>query len=89
MENNILHEEYYPHDGVTMTNDLSSRMRNIYDFAVAYENILRDGQTATDNKVSISDYATSTEGESDKIWTYTKKWKRISDAPFNKSSGNR
>lgn len=71
--NNILHEEYYPHDGVTMTNDLSSRMRNIYDFAVAYENILRDGQTATDNKVSISDYATSTEGESDKIWTYTKK----------------
>ena len=70
--NNILHHEYYPNDGVKMNNELKSRMRNMYDFAVAYENILRDGQSTTENKVVTKNYNSSKNGEANTIWTYTR-----------------
>lgn len=70
--NNILHHEYYPNDGVKMNNELKSRMRNMYDFVVAYENILRDGQSTTENKVITKNYSSSKDGTADTIWTYTR-----------------
>ena len=68
----ILHNEYYPWDNVLMDDELKAGMRNVYDFAVAYENLLRDGQTTTDQKVVVENYPASTTGESNKIWTYTR-----------------
>lgn len=69
---NILHMEYYPNDVVFMDDELKARMRNMMDFAVAYENILRDGQIKSEHLVDIDGYEISTKGESDKIWTYVK-----------------
>ena len=47
-------------------------MAEMADFTVAYENLLRDGQCTTENRVEIADYKTSKDGQSDTIWTYTR-----------------
>ncbi len=68
----MLHKEYYPEDDVLMSEDLKQDMMNMADFVVAYENILRDGQVPTTNKVVIDGYASTSDGQSDTIWTHTK-----------------
>lgn len=68
----MLCSEYFPNRSLIMSDDLKSRLRNYYDFAVAYENLLRDGQTNTSQAVSATGYATSATGEANKIWAYTK-----------------
>ncbi len=69
----MLHKEYYPDDKIPMSDTLKVRQRNLYDFIVAYENILRDGQETTDNKVIVDGYNSSRNGASNTIWTYTRK----------------
>ena len=69
----ILHKEYYPDDKVPMSDQLKARMRNMYDFEVAYENLLRDGQETTSQMVVTEGYVNSSDGQSDTIWTYTRK----------------
>ena len=68
----MLTDEYYVNDKVPMSGELKPHVRNMYDFAVAYENLLRDGQATTSNKVSVDGYASSRDGASDTIWTYTR-----------------
>lgn len=68
----MLHVEYYPDDGILMEEALKEQMKRVYDFVVAYENLLRDGQWTTDNPVHIEGYAYGKEGASDTIWTYTR-----------------
>lgn len=68
----MLHVEYYPDDDILMDEELTEKMRNLADFIVAYENLLRDGQWTTDNQVKVEGYAHGKEGNSDTIWTYTR-----------------
>lgn len=68
----MLHVEYYPKDQVLMDEELTEKMQAMADFTVAYENILRDGQITTENKVKIEGYAHGKEGASNTIWTYTR-----------------
>lgn len=68
----MLTDEYYVHDNVPMSDELKPHVRNMYDFAVAYENLLRDGQSTSSNKVIVEGYDSSTDGASDTIWTYTR-----------------
>lgn len=69
----ILHVEYYPNDDkVLMDDDLKNRMQKMYDFEVAYENLLRDGQKTTNNKTEIEGYNCSSNGSSNSIWTYSR-----------------
>ena len=49
----MLHKEYYPDDNILMDEELQNKMKDMADFIVAYENILRDGQRTTDNMVDI------------------------------------
>lgn len=70
--NHMLHVEYYPDDTIPMGEELQEAMVKMADFTVAYENLLRDGQYPTDNKVDITVQKVSTDGQSDTIWTYTK-----------------
>ncbi len=70
--NHMLHVEYYPDDDIPMGDELQEAMVKMADFAVAYENLLRDGQYTTGNKVEIADYPTSKDGQSDTVWTYTR-----------------
>lgn len=68
----MLHVEYYPNDNVLMDVNLTDKMRRMSDFTVAYENLLRDGQFTTDNKVIVADYPHGKKGRSDTIWAYTR-----------------
>lgn len=68
----MLHHEYYPSDKILMDEELKDDVVAMYDFAVAYENILRDGQRTTDNEVIIDGYEMSRNGKSDTIWAYTR-----------------
>lgn len=70
--NNMLHVEYYPDDDIPMGDELQKYMVEMADFTTAYENLLRDGQHTTENKVEIEDYQTSKDGKRDTIWTYTR-----------------
>lgn len=68
----MLHHEYYPSDGIVMSEKLKADVESMHDFSVAYENILRDGQKTTDNTVIIDGCKASKNGASDTIWTYTR-----------------
>lgn len=69
---NMLHVEYYPAHDILMSEELKQHVIRMYDFAVAYENILRDGQTKTSCDVTIAQIKTSNSGESNSVWFYTK-----------------
>lgn len=48
----MLCNEYFPNSNLSMSSSLLTSIKTYYDFAVAYENILRDGRTFND--VSLS-----------------------------------
>lgn len=70
--NNMLHVEYYPDDDIPMGDELQEAMVKMADFTVAYENLLRDGQFTTENRVEIAEHQVSRDGQSDTIWAYTR-----------------
>lgn len=69
----MLTKEYFPNKNVVMSEDLKARERKYYDFIVAYENLLRDGQINSNNEIEVKGYENSSTGEANKIWTYGKK----------------
>lgn len=69
----MLTQEYFPNKNVVMSEDLKARERKYYDFIVAYENLLRDGQINSSNEIKVNGYENSRTGEANKIWTYSKK----------------
>ncbi|SFL53728.1 Ig-like domain (group 2) [Lachnospiraceae bacterium KH1T2] len=69
----MLHHEYYPNDLEMTSAEFKDHVESMYNFLVAYENILRDGQSTTDNDVEIPDVKVSKDGEADTIWTYSRK----------------
>ncbi|MCT1404075.1 carbohydrate binding domain-containing protein [Paenibacillus sp. p3-SID867] len=70
---NMLSNEYFPAQNLYMTEELKHRISKLYDFIVAYENLLRDGQTETMNRIEFPAYASSPYGDANKIWAYSKK----------------
>lgn len=69
----MLTQEYFPNKNVVMNEELKARERKYYDFIVAYENLLRDGQINSSNEIKVNGYENSRTGEANKIWTYSKK----------------
>lgn len=69
---NMLHVEYYPDDDIPMGDELQEAMVKMADFTVAYENLLRDGQFTTENRVEIAEHQVSRDGQCDTIWAYTR-----------------
>ncbi|MDG5852773.1 glycoside hydrolase family 66 protein [Clostridium beijerinckii] len=69
----MLTKEYFPNRNVVMDEELKARERKYYDFIVAYENLLRDGQINSNNQIQVEGYENSNIGEANKIWTYGKK----------------
>jgi dextranase len=68
----MLCNEYFPNRALAMSAGLKSKMRYYYDFAVAYENLLRDGQAATRNTVAIEGATVSADGAKGTVWAFTK-----------------
>lgn len=66
MGEHMLCREYFPNDNLVMKDDLKRSLINYYDFAVAYENLLRDGGTfntidltTLDSKIALSAWPAS------------------------------
>lgn len=71
-EGKMLNHEYFPTENLKMSDELIDRERNMYDFVVSYENLLRDGQHETNNIVYVYNHPHSSKDEAGKIWTSTK-----------------
>ncbi|MFC5464128.1 glycoside hydrolase family 66 protein [Lederbergia graminis] len=70
---NMLCNEYFPAQNLVMNDELQARTVKLYDFIVAYENLLRDGQTETTNRIEFLGYASSSLGQANKVWSFGKK----------------
>lgn len=70
---NMLSDEYFPADGKKRMDDgLRSAVGRLYDFLVAYENLLRDGQRPVSRTVWLENLPVSTDGRSDTVWCFAK-----------------
>lgn len=69
----MLSDEYFPADrNKRMDSTLQRNVERLYDFVVAYENLLRDGQTPVERKVEAEGYPVSTNGDANTIWCFAK-----------------
>ena len=70
---NMLSDEYFPADGKKRMDDgLRSAVGRLYDFLVAYENLLRDGQRPVSRTVRLENLPVSADGRSDTVWCFAK-----------------
>ncbi|WP_227521928.1 glycoside hydrolase family 66 protein [Bacillus solitudinis] len=70
---NMLSNEYFPAQHLYMDEELKQRIAKQYDFIVAYQNLLRDGQIETQNRIEVLDFENTPYGDPNTIWTYGKK----------------
>ena len=68
----MLSSEYFPSNNLKMSSDLKSKLRDYYDFLVAYQNLLRDNIKNTIVKTEIIGVESSTFGTGDSVWTFGK-----------------
>ncbi|MEA5015916.1 MAG: glycoside hydrolase family 66 protein [Candidatus Limiplasma sp.] len=69
----MLSDEYFPGDqNKGMEESLTRDVERMYDFIVAYENLLRDGQSPLQHKVAIENRPVSENGQADTIWCFAK-----------------
>ncbi|GAB3459141.1 glycoside hydrolase family 66 protein [Massilia terrae] len=68
----MLCSDYFPNRALAMSPALKAALQRYYDFAVAYENLLRDGQAAAAGTVSIAGQAVSADGQKDTVWAFAK-----------------
>ncbi len=69
----VLSDEYFPSDyKKKMRFTLPEDVQRLYDFSVAYENLLRDGQKPTERTVSLESIPTSMNGKADTVWVFSK-----------------
>lgn len=69
----MLSDEYFPADrNKRMDEHLQQAMLRLYDFAVAYQNLLRDGQTPIRRTIDIAGVPGSPDGRTNTIWGFAK-----------------
>ena len=68
----MLSNEYFPKNNLKMSEEHLQRQQNLQNFIVAYENLLRDGLEDNHNKIHIDGYESSSQGDPNKIWAYSK-----------------
>ncbi|MEW9050031.1 MAG: glycoside hydrolase family 66 protein [Neobacillus sp.] len=71
-DGNMLSNEYFPAQNLYMDEELKVRIAKLYDFIVAYQNLLRDGQLNTSNRIDVEKYENNEHGEPNTVWTYSK-----------------
>ena len=70
---NMLSDEYFPADGKKhMSEELQTAVGRLYDFLVAYENLLRDGQKPVSRRVVLENLPVSTDARNDTVWCFAK-----------------
>jgi dextranase len=71
-DGNMLSNEYFPAQNLYMDEELKTRIARLYDFIVAYQNLLRDGQSNTTNRINVDTFKNNDHGEPNTLWTYSK-----------------
>lgn len=67
----MLSNEYFPDDRhKRMDETLQAAVVRLYDFAVAYENLLRDGQTPVERTVTAKGCTVSSNGKANTVWCF-------------------
>jgi dextranase len=70
---NMLAKEYFPNKSLKISDELNDQLIRYYDFAVAYQNLLRDGAEEIDKTVtSSSEISISNKAEQGSVWTFAK-----------------
>lgn len=69
---NMLGREYFPDKTLSIPAELEHRLVRYYDFAVAYQNLLRDDIIEVDSNVSSSDLTISDNVVLSTVWNFTK-----------------
>ena len=64
----MLSSEYFPNQKLVMDDSLRTAVRSLYDFHVAYENLLRDGAVPVKNRVDTPKIRSNTRGAPRGIW---------------------
>lgn len=69
----MLSNEYFPDDhDKTMDAALRGRVVRMYDFITAYENLLRDGQRASQATALVTNAPCADNGRADAVWCFTR-----------------
>ncbi|MBT8163504.1 MULTISPECIES: glycoside hydrolase family 66 protein [Arthrobacter] len=64
----MLSHEYFPNKNLQLTDSLRAKLREYYDFQVAYQNLLRDGSHRAGNSAEVWGLNTSTTGSAGTVW---------------------
>lgn len=68
----LLDNEYFPNRNLVAAPGLMNTLRQYYDFATAYENLLREGLEPSVNPIVISGAVSSTDAAPNTVWTFAK-----------------
>lgn len=68
----MLSNEYFPNRHLRMNDSLRSKLLSYYNFLVANENILQDGQQPVERTVSIGQARVSADGEPGTVWAFSR-----------------
>jgi dextranase len=66
----LLDQPDYTNEHLLMDSSLMTQLRHYYDFLVAYENLLRDGETPSSNQIMLSGEPESSTGTAGTIWDF-------------------
>lgn len=76
-DSGMLSHEYFPNDKLKVSDELNTALREYYDFMVAYQNYLRDGQESIKPKIESESLELSTRPSNDKVWYFAKKKENV------------
>lgn len=68
----MLDNEYFPNRHLRMSDSLQDKLLSYYNFLVANENILQDGQQPVDRRVDIGQAQVSPDGQPGTIWAFSR-----------------
>jgi dextranase len=85
----MLSSEYFPNQKLVMSPTLRAAVRDLYDFQVAYENLLRDGTAPATNRIEVSGARASTKGNPRSVWTIVSAKPGLVTASLVNLSGSR
>jgi dextranase len=68
----MLSHEYFPIRSLVMGSSLKAAIQRYWDFLVAYQNLLRDGQEDVPHRVATETETISIDGRKDTVWAYAR-----------------
>lgn len=68
----MLSNEYFPKHNLYMSDEHEERQKELQNFIVAYQNLLRDGLEDNGHLIEVVNHEHSKDGQPNKVWVYSK-----------------